>query len=256
LVGDWSTLRCVHESQRTVHRRPVPPLAKPRVMSLEALVLGLFSGLRPGTSLAAVVALLKTPNPQRLLLFFTAAGFASSWAIGLVVVGVFHGANVALGRSTFTAVLDVAFGAAALGFAAGLQRGWVQPTRPRSSSPSAAAASSRFGRRLRNPSARVAAVAGVGTHLLGLVYLVALTAIASERPAPVDVALQVAIYDALWFLVPFASLVLVVVRPGAALAQLDAATAWVRGHEHAILVSGSLVLGGYLVVKGTASLLT
>jgi hypothetical protein len=225
-------------------------------MNLEVLVLGLFSGVRPGTSLAAVLALLKAPEPQRLLLLFTAAGFASSLAIGLVVVGVFHGANVAVGGSTFTAVLDIAFGAAALGFAAGLQRGWVQPTRRRSSSPSATAASSRFGRRLRNPSARVAAAAGIGTHLPGLIYLAALNAIASERPAPVDVALQVAIYDALWFLVPLTSLVLVVVRPNAAGAYLDAATAWARRHEHSILVSGSLVLGGYLVVKGMASLLT
>jgi Sap, sulfolipid-1-addressing protein len=225
-------------------------------MNLEALVLGLFSGLRPGTSLAAVLALLKTPQPRRPLLFFTAAGFASSWAIGLLVVGGFHGANVAVGGSTFTAVLDVAFGAAALGFAAGLQRGWVQPTRRRSASPSATGTPSRFGRRLRNPSAGVVAAAGVATHLPGLIYLVALNAIASERPALVDAGVQVAIYDALWFLVPLASLVLVVVRPGAALAYLDAATAWVRRHEHAILVAGSLVLGAYLVAKGTASLLT
>ena len=225
-------------------------------MNLEALVLGLFSGLRPGTSLAAVLVLLETPKPQRPLLFFTAAGFAWSWAIGLVVVGVFHGANVAVGGSTFTAVLDVAFGAAALGFAAGLQRGWVQPTRRRSSSPSATAAGSRFGRDLRNASARDVVAAGIGTHLPGLVYLAALNAIASERPGPVDAALQVAIYDALWFLIPLASLVLAVVRPGAARAYLDAATAWVRRHQHAVLVSGSLVLGGYLVVKGTARLLT
>src|SRR5215208_8433939 len=133
-------------------------------MTLEVLLLGLFSGLRPGTSLAAVLALLKTSRPQRPLLFFIAAGFASSWAIGLLVVGVFHGADVALGGSTFTAVLDVAFGAAALGFAAGLQRGWVQPSRRRSSSPSATAASSPFARRLRNPSGRAAAAAGIGTH--------------------------------------------------------------------------------------------
>jgi Sap-like sulfolipid-1-addressing protein len=225
-------------------------------MSLEALVLGVFSGLRPGTSLAAVLALLKTPEPRRPLLFFALAGFASSWVIGLLVVAVFHGANVAVGGSTFTAVLDVAFGAAALGFAAGLQRGWVQPGRRRSSSPSATGTPSRFGRRLRNPSADVAAAAGVATHLPGLIYLVALNAIASERPAPVDAALQVAIYDALWLLVPLASLVLVVVRPDAALAHLDAATGWARRHEHAILVSGSIVLGVYLVGKGTASLLT
>jgi hypothetical protein len=227
-------------------------LAESRAMNLEALVLALFSGVRPGTSLAAVLVLLKTPQPQRLLLFFTAPGVASSWAIGVVVVG----ANVAVGGSTFTAVLDVAFGAAAFGFAAGLQQGWVQPTRRRSPSPSATAASSPFGRRLRNPSGRAAAAAGIGTHLPGLIYLAALNAIASERPGPVDVAVQVAIYDALWFLVPLASLVLVVVRPGAALAYLDAATAWVRRHEHAILVWGSLALGGYLFVKGTVSLVT
>jgi hypothetical protein len=225
-------------------------------MTLEVLLLGLFSGLRPGTSLAAVLALLKTSRPQRPLLFFIAAGFASSWAIGLLVVGVFHGADVALGGSTFTAVLDVAFGAAALGFAAGLQRGWVQPSRRRSSSASMPDTASRFGERLRNPSAVVAAAAGVGTHLPGLIYLVALNAIASERPAPVAAGLQVAIYDALWFLVPLASLVLVVVRPGAAVVYLEAATAWVRRHEHAVLVAGSLFVGGYLVVKGTASLVT
>jgi hypothetical protein len=225
-------------------------------MNLEALVLGLFSGLRPGTSLAAVLMLLKTPQPQRLLSFFTAAGFVSSWAIGLLVVGVLHGANVAVGGSTLPAALDVAFGVAALGLGVGLQRGWIQPTRRRDSSRSATATSSRRGRHLHNPSARAAAAAGIGTHLPGLIYLAALNAIASERPAPVDVALQVAIYDALWFLVPLASLALVVARPGTALAYLDAATAWVRRHEHATLVSGSLVLGGYLVVKGMASLLT
>lgn len=153
-------------------------------------------------------------------------------------------------------MLDIAFGAAALGFAAGLQRGWVQPTRRRSSSASPTGIPSGFGRRLRNPSVGVAAAAGVATHLPGLVYLVALNAIASERPGLVDAGLQVAIYDALWFLVPLASLVLVVVRPGAALAYLDRATAWVRRHEHAILVAGSLVLGAYLVAKGMASLLT
>jgi hypothetical protein len=159
------------------------------------------------------------------------------------------------GGSTFTGVLDVAFGAAALGFAAGLQQGWVQPARRHSSSSPGPGTASRFGRRLRNPSAAAAAAAGVGTHLPGLIYLAALNAIASERPGPVDAGLQVAIYDALWFLVPLASLVLVVVRPGAALTYLQAATAWVRLHEHAVLVAGSFGLGGYLVIKGTASLL-
>jgi hypothetical protein len=225
-------------------------------MNLEALLLGLFSGVRPGTSLAAVLVLLENPKPHRLLLFFTVAAFAWSWAIGLVVVGVFHGANVAVGGSTFTAVLDVAFGAAALGFAAGLQSGWVQPAHRRRSSRPETAAGSRFGRNLRDPSARQVVTAGIGTHLPGLVYLAALNAIASGRPGPVDAGLQVAIYDALWLLVPLASIVLATVRPGAARAYLGTATAWVRSHEHAVLVGGSVVLGCYLIGKGTVHLLT
>ena len=96
-------------------------------MSLEALALGLLSGLRPATSLAALLVLLKAPEPRRPLVFFICAGFASSWTIGVIVVAAFHGADLVIGGSTFTAVLDVAFGAAALGFAAGLHRGWVQP---------------------------------------------------------------------------------------------------------------------------------
>jgi hypothetical protein len=215
-----------------------------------------FSGLRPGTSLAAVLALLKTSQPQRPLAFFIAAGFAWSWTIGLLVVGGLHGADVAVGGSTLSAVLDVAFGAAALGFAAGLQRGWVEPRPRRRSSPSGTGTASRISRRLRNPSAGVAAAAGVATHLPGLIYLVALNAIASGSPGPLDAALQVAIYNALRFMVPLASLVLVLVRPGVAVVYLEAATAWVRRHEHGVLMTGSLVLGGYLVVKGTASLLS
>ena len=109
-------------------------------------------------------------------------------------------------------------------------------------------------RRLQDPSPRVAAAAGVGTHLPGLIYLVALNAIASERPAIVDAGVQVAIYDLLWFMVPLASLVLVILRPGAALLYLEAATAWVLRHDHGLLVVGSLFVGLYLVVKGTASL--
>lgn len=111
-------------------------------------------------------------------------------------------------------------------------------------------------RHLRNPSARVSAAAGVGTHLPGLIYLVALNAIASDQPALADAGLQVAIYNALWFMLPIASFVLVVLRPGAALVYLQAATAWALRHDRVLLVAGSLALGAYLVAKGTASLLT
>jgi hypothetical protein len=171
-------------------------------------------------------------------------------------VAVLHGANVAIGGSTFTAVVDIAIGTAALVFAVFLRQGRIQPGRRRRSSPARPSTASRFAKRLHNPSAGIAAAAGVATHIPGVIYLAALNEIASEQPSPVGAALRVAIYDALWFLVPLASLVLVLVRPGAALTYVENATAWLRRHEHAVLLAGSLALGLYLIGKGTVSLLT
>jgi hypothetical protein len=215
----------------------------------------LFSGLRPGTSLAAVLRVLKTPEPRRPLLVFCIAGFAWSWLIGMLVVSVLHGATTAAGGSTLTAVLDVTFGAAALGAAAAVHRGWAPRTHRGGSTTTRARTARRFGRRSGEPTNRVAATAGVVTHIPGIVYLVALNTISAAKPIPVDAAAQVAVYGALWFLIPIASLILVIVRPGVALTSLEAATAWLRRHEHAVLSAGLFLLGGYLVAKGVIKLL-
>ena len=84
----------------------------------------------------------------------------------------------------------------------------------------------------------------------------ALNAIAADQPGPVDAVVQVAIYDALWFLVPIASLVLAVVRPerGRRVSRRgDGVGPSSRAHHRRV---GSFVLGAYLVVKGAAGLLT
>ena len=98
-------------------------------MSIEVLALGVISGLRPATSQAAVVALLKTRDPRRRLLFFLVAGFATSMAVGLLFVLAFHGARVNLGGSTFTAAFDLIAGVAALAFAVGYRQGRVSVPR-------------------------------------------------------------------------------------------------------------------------------
>ena len=92
-------------------------------MSLETLVLGLISGLRPATSQAAVIALLRTPDPRRRLLFFLVSGFVASMVFGLVLVLALHGARVELGGSTFTAAFNLVAGVAALAFAFGYREG-------------------------------------------------------------------------------------------------------------------------------------
>ena len=170
--------------------------------------------------------------------------------IGLIAVGAMDGAGGLLGHSTFSATFDVVAGVAALGFAAGVRRGGLDRRRERNSgrAPSAIAA------RLREPSVATAATAGVATHVPGLIYLVALNAIAAGRPRPAEAITLVAIYNLLWFAIPLGALVLVLRSPATATAILDRLTAWARGHQDALLVAVFTALGVYLTAKGVVGL--
>jgi hypothetical protein len=223
-------------------------------MNLEIVVLGVISALRPATSQAAVIALLRTPDPRRRLLFFLLAGVVSSMAFGLALVLVLHGARVELGGSTFTAVFDLSAGVAALGFAFGYRKGRLSLPRRERRVASTEGAGARLARRLRDPSVLTAAVAGVATHIPGLIYLVALNAIAAEDPGTVSAAIQVGIYNALWFALPIAALALAILRPGRAPEYLERATGWGRRHEQPLVLATLTLLGAYLTIKGLVQL--
>jgi hypothetical protein len=223
-------------------------------MSLEVLALGVISGLRPATSHAAVVALLRTPDPRRTLLFFVVAGFTMSTAIGLLCVLAFHGAQVSLGGSTFTAVFDLVAGVSAIAFAIGYRQGRVSVPRREQRGDRSTGTTARLARRLRDPSVATAAVAGVATHIPGLIYLVALNAIAADTPPTATAAAEVAIYNMLWFVVPLAALALAILRPGRAADYLDRATRWGRQHEQGLVSATFALLGTYLTIKGAVRL--
>ena len=125
----------------------------------------------------------------------------------------FHGADVATGGKTLSSALEIALGAAAVGFAVGMHRGWVNPTFRRSPSARSNGRAARLIARLNNPSAGIAAATGALTHLPGIVYLLALNAIATEEPPVTYAGLEVALYAVLWLLVPLTSLILVIARP-------------------------------------------
>jgi Sap, sulfolipid-1-addressing protein len=223
-------------------------------MSIETITLGLVSGLRPATSQAAVIALLKTSDPRRALLFFLVAGFLWSMAVGLVLVLALHGARVTLGGSTFTALFDLVAGVAALAFAIGYRQGRVSMPRRERRVRSANGAGARLAQKLRDPSVLAAAVAGVATHIPGLIYVVALNAIAAEDPSPANATVQVGIYNVLWFAVPIAALALAILRPGRAPEYLEHATRWGRRHEQVLVVVTLTALGVYLTVKAVVQL--
>ena len=179
-------------------------------MSLDAIALAVICAFRP-TALAAAYALLSSSKPQRSLAAYTIAGLASSALAGAIVVLVLHGVRLETGSSTVNAVIEFAGGVAALGFAAGIATGRVRGG-TRSEHPKH---DSRIKEELRDPTLRAAAVAGVATHLPGLLYLLGLNAIARGDPPVVGGLLRVLVFDAIWLAIPFCALVASIRRPEA-----------------------------------------
>jgi Sap, sulfolipid-1-addressing protein len=206
--------------------------------------------IRP-TALASVYALLASSSPARPLAAYTVASFVSSALAGAIVVSALHGVRLETGTSTVNAALELAGGTAALGFAAGIATGRLGGNpRPRRSS-----GDGRMARELRNPSLRVAAAAGVATHLPGLLYLLGLNAIAAGDPPFVEGLLAVLIFDVIWLTIPMFALVVSIRRPEAARAAIGRVSTWMMDHQRAVLVFLFSGVGLYFTVRGLVDLL-
>jgi hypothetical protein len=217
-------------------------------MSTEALVLALTAVVRP-TSTAAVVAMLSSAHPRRLLVAYLVAGLAFSLAIGTSVVVLLGGLHSTRPSTAIHPVVDVVLGACALGCAACVWGGRL--LRPRDSPPEQ---DGWLRRRLGDLSPSSAALAGVLTHLPGLVYLAALNAIVATTPDVAGGLLQVGIYNAIWFSLAIVALVLSVHRPTVSRELLERAVSWLHQRLRVIVVAFCGALGGYLVVSGLLGL--
>ncbi|GEL19779.1 GAP family protein [Pseudonocardia asaccharolytica] len=214
-------------------------------MSIEALVLALTAVIRP-TTVGAVFAMLRARHPQRLLMGFLLAGLAVSLAVGILVVVTLQGLTSSGPLAATRPVLDIALGAGALAYAVGTWTGALP--RRRVGEPSGSAMWMR--RRLQDLRPSGAAMAGVLTHLPGLVYLAALNAIASSATGTADGIVQVVVYNAIWFSLPIVALVLSVHRPNVSQDLLDRTATWSRRHRRVLVTVFFGALGGYLVVTG------
>jgi hypothetical protein len=224
-------------------------------VSAHVLFLALLSGLRPATAQAAVLVLLRGPSPRGMLLAYCAVGLIWTLTVGALVITVFDGLGSQLGRrrSDFTAIFELMAGVAALGFAAGVERGRllerIHDRHPVGNG------DSRLIRRLRSPSAIDSAVAGVVTHVPGLIYLVALNAIAAADIGTGRALFQLGAYNLLWFLFPITALGLALTNPALIVDTLDRAGAWASRNRERLVVMLFGVLGLYLVVKSLVELL-
>jgi type IV secretory pathway VirB2 component (pilin) len=219
-------------------------------VSPEAILLAVASAVRPSTSLAALYALLSTSRPRPLIAAFVAGGFAFTMAVGVLVVVGLHGIQLPGGRSDFADVVDVIAGVAALGFASGVRAGGMERVQRRER----ADERSWIARALADPSLMVVAGVGVATHLPGLLYLVALNAIAADRPGPADAVTDIAVYNLIWFSLPLAALVFL--RRGSTRMReaIERLNGTMRRHQTGILTGVFAIVGVFLLVKGIAGL--
>ena len=219
-------------------------------MSLDVIVLALASVPRPA-GLAALYALLSASHPRRVLVAYIVAGFTFSVAIGVLVVAAFDGAGIEYGGTAAGDLIELLAGVAALGFALGVWSGRTQLP----SHGEMPATQTAMIRRLSHPSARMAAVAGIATHLPGFFYLLALNAIVAQRQGLADDIVQVLVFNAIWFGAAFATVVYFMIRPGAARRALLRVSSWARRHARGTTITVFAVVGVYLSVNGAAGLL-
>ena len=218
-------------------------------MTFEVIVLALGSAPRPA-GVAALYALLSADHPRRVLIAYLLAGFAFSVAFGVAVVAFLHGADLRHENGTVDSVIELLAGVAALGYAAAVGTGWAPlPSHSESVDRSGMA------QRLRRPSVGTAAVAGVATHLPGLFYLVALNAIVSHADSFAVGVAEVLLFNVIWFSAATASVLVFLIRPGAARRALGRLSSWAERNARATTVAVFALVGAYLTLDGALGLL-
>jgi hypothetical protein len=212
----------------------------------EVFVLALASTVRP-TSLAAVCALLTHDGRSRLMCAYVVAGLAFTLAFGALIIGATSGIHLHSGSDKAKGIADIAGGIAALAFGAALASGRIRRSQTDDAPTRSGRMKSALGRHL---TTRTAAIAGPATHIPGLFYLIALNVILAHNLATADQLFALGIYNAVWFAVPLAALVICLVRPAAARAFVESVEQWTRDHARGILLVVSFGVGAALVVRG------
>lgn len=217
-------------------------------MSIEVLVLALSAVVRP-SSAAAVVVMLATSRPQRLLTSYVLAGLTFSLGVGALVLVLVQDLSPATAR-TARPVADVVLGLASLAYAGANWSGYL----PRRAPGGTGAGPRWLQRRMQDLSPSGAAALGVLLHLPGLIYLAALNAIAGGASGVLTDAVQLSIYNLFRFGVPLVALTLSSHRPALAREGLERATSWVGRHRTGLVVVFFGALGGYLLATGATDL--
>jgi len=217
---------------------------------VEIFVLALASTVRP-TSLAAVYTLVSHDARRRLMWAYVVAGLVFTVTFGAVIVGSTQGIHLDSGTSKTKGIADIAGGMVALALGVGLVTGRIG----RGDAGDAPKASGRLRSVLdRRLTTHTAALAGPATHIPGLFYLISLNVIVAHHAALGEKSVALATYNAVWFALPIAALVVCIVRPASGRALVGWVDQWARDHHRGILLAASFGAGAALVIRGLLTL--
>lgn len=222
-------------------------------------LLSLAAALNPVLVGASTVMLL-LPNPKRLMLGYLLGALTTSITLGLVIVYALKGSStVTTTQNTISPGVDLALGAILLLAAAVLGTGrdkQIAERRQARKGPKEEKGPPRWQQALSKGSARTTFVVGALLTLPGGSYLAGLHHIEEQKLSTAATVLTVVGFNLVMLILLELPLLGYTFAPDWTPGAVERAKAWAGRNGHKAAVITLAVLGGALVVKGVAELLS
>jgi hypothetical protein len=227
----------------------------------QLLFLALEAALYP-TLLAAVVILLSTPHPRRLLGAYLAGGLIVSIGLGIAIVKALEGSKAVTSESSgLSWAVDLAIGGLALLLAVALATRTDERFRERRRQRREAAAKSKppsdddkkepwSARILARGSTPIVFVAGLVVNVPGAAYLVGLKDIAAGKYSTGEEIALIVGFNLIMFLLAEVPLAGLLIAPERTDAMVKRFNAWLSSHSRQIAIALCAFLGVFLVIRG------
>lgn len=222
-------------------------------------VLSLAAMFNP-TLLAAVTVMLLLPEPKKLMFGYLLGAYLTSISLGLLIVFSLHGSStVNTAKTTLTPVEDLVFGFLLVVVGVALRTGRYDAMRERrrhrKESKDGAKKESLPERLLGRGSARITFVVGMALTLPGATYLVALKQMADLDASVAPTALLVIVFCLIQMAFLELPLIGYVLAPEGTQRRVEAFRAWLSHSGPRVAGRIALVLGIFLLVRGTIELI-
>jgi hypothetical protein len=225
----------------------------------QIFLLALTAALNPVLVGASTVMLL-LPNPRRLMLGYLLGALMTSITLGLVIVYALKGSGtVSTTQNTVNPGIDVALGVilliGAVVLGTGRDKQLAERRRARKG-PKEDKGPPRWQKTLSKGSARSTFVVGALLTLPGASYIAGLDHIEKQKLSTAGTVLTVIGFNLIMLMLLELPLIGYTIAPNWTPGAVERAKAWVGRNGHQAAVIALTVLGGALVIKGVAGLVS